>query len=231
MTSASPSATTAWCCARSNGGTTWTAGHRDPRLRAGGQRRVPELQGPGGARQRLLGALRGVEQGVDHGRGLAAGADDGGRDRDRRRRDREAGRTPTGSTRRRRAARPRTRAASQQAYNEGIADAFFVPSNPDVAYFVGGAFANVFFTTNGLTSSGVEKPAGGRQRRRRRAGHRRRPRQPAADVVGQPGALRQVDRALHRGRLRDRAARSSWPTAPASSPRTAPMTSTSRAAP
>jgi hypothetical protein len=45
------------------------------------------------------------------------------------------------------------------SYSEGIGDAFFVPGNPNVAYFCEGSFHEVFFTANGLSSPASKKSA------------------------------------------------------------------------
>lgn len=44
------------------------------------------------------------------------------------------------------------------SYNEGLSDAFFAPSAPDVAYIVAGSFSEVFFTTNDLASAAAKRP-------------------------------------------------------------------------
>ncbi len=45
-------------------------------------------------------------------------------------------------------------------YSQGIGDAFFVPTNPNVAYFCEGSFHKVFLTANALSSAATEKAAG-----------------------------------------------------------------------
>jgi photosystem II stability/assembly factor-like uncharacterized protein len=53
---------------------------------------------------------------------------------------------------------PQTLKCRITAYNDsGFADAFFVPSNPYVGYFVEGDYSKVFFTSNNLQSAGQEK--------------------------------------------------------------------------
>ena len=86
-------------------------------------------------------------------------------------------------------------------FDDGFGDMFFT-ANPDV-FFIAADTATVWYSTSNLTSTAAEKPAGASNGFNFDGALAGDPAQPEPPLGGRTGAVRQFDRAVHGGRLRD----------------------------